>query len=293
MHDVVVVAGASGTLGREICAELKRRGRRVIGLVRAPERARRFNLACDELRVGDALQPSTLVGKLAGATAVISTLGASVKATLTGRRPYSQVDVPMNRALIDRAIEEEVGKFVYVSVLGAQALPQLDYFAAHGAVENILSASGLPHTILRPTGFFDAMGDLFDVAARFGILPRFGDGAARSNPIHEVDLAGFCVDALDQTEIVREVGGPDVLSRAEISRLAFAALGRRPRALPVSPALARMNAALLRPFHPRLAEMMRFIVHVMTNDTMAPQVGTRRLASYFQERAARHRSASW
>ena len=60
--------------------------------------------------------------------------------------------------------------------------------------------------------------------ARSGRVYLFGDGSNRINPIHGVDLAEVCADALVSREQQLDVGGPEVFTYREIAELAFEVL---------------------------------------------------------------------
>src|SRR5690606_41491038 len=57
-------------------------------------------------------------------------------------------------------------------------------------------------------------------------LPILGDPHAKTNPIDDRELATLCVDACSEDVGDRKVGGPEILSRQDIARAAFQALGR-------------------------------------------------------------------
>jgi uncharacterized protein YbjT (DUF2867 family) len=270
----MLVAGATGAVGRHVVAEAVRRGHSVRALSRRP--------GPGDVVVGDALSPATLAAAMDGCDAVFSSVGASVSLGGGGWRSYLSVDVAANANLLAAAKAAGVKRFVYVSVHRAPAFPHVGYLRAHAEVEARLEASGLDHAILRPTGFFSAFSDFVGMARR-GPLPLLRGGAAKSNPIHEADLAAACVAAFDGGPRVRDVGGPDVLSRKDAADLAFAAVGRPPayRALPEP--LLRATAVALRPFHPRLSHLFTFVATAMTEDFVAPVAGERRLADYLAE----------
>jgi uncharacterized protein YbjT (DUF2867 family) len=157
----------------------------------------------------------------------------------------------------------------------------LNYIRAHREVELALEASGLDHAVLRPTGFFGALAGLVEMAKK-GPLPMLAAGTARSNPIHEEDLADVCAAAISGGPRVQEVGGPEVLTRRQMSEAAFAALGRSPvfRSAPLT--VARVAGALLLPFNPRLGHLVRFVADLSERDVIAPATGTQRLVDYFR-----------
>lgn len=276
MSKTLVVAGASGALGRAVCAEAAARGWTVRALVRDPSRAP-AGVAVVQADVRD---PVATGRALAGADSVFSCVGASVLPMLGhGWRGFGAVDWPANRALIDAARTAGVRRLTYVSVFHEPAMRSLAYVDAHERVVDYLRASGLAFAVVRPTGFFSALTSYVDMA-RKGPIPELDGGAARSNPIADEDLAAACADAVDAGDPALELacGGPQVLSRREIAEAAFAALGRQPRLRRAPAWLLAGAAALARPFHPRISQMMRFVVAISTRDLVAPARGTRRLA---------------
>jgi uncharacterized protein YbjT (DUF2867 family) len=283
-NPTVLVAGATGSLGREVVRALKARGERVRALGRSARRLEALRGLADEFYPADALDARSLPPALEGVDRVFSCLGASVIPMLHyGRRSFSQVDYPANRNLVEAAVRAGVRKFVYVSVFGHDRLPRNDFIRGHERVVETLRASGLDYSVLRPTGFFSAMEEILLVAS-LGLLPEFNSGAARTNPIHEADLAELCVAAFDSPPgWEQDVGGPDALPRHEIARLALAAAGREARAVRVPVGVLRTAGRLLLPLNPRVGSLMTFIADILVDDFVAPAHGTRRIGDYFRE----------
>lgn len=284
--ELILVAGATGALGREVIRELKARGHCVRAMARSWERLESLRGLADERVVADALKPETLRGAVDGVDRVFSCLGASViPMPKYGYRTFSKIDYPANRNLIDAAVTARVQKFVYVSVFGADRLPWCDFVRGHERVVDYLKASGLDYGILRPTGFFSAMEEILQVANR-GLLPQVNGGMARTNPIHEADLAVVCADALWDDVPERDVGGPEALTRKRIAELACQAVGREGRLLPVPVGVLAGAGRLFRPFCPRVGHLFTFIAKILMEDFVAPAYGTRTIGDYFQERVA-------
>ena len=284
--DLVLVAGATGALGREVVRELKARGQRVRALGRSPRRLEPLRGLADELCVADALDPRTLPPAFEGVDRVFSCMGASViPMPRYGRKTFTAVDYPGNQALVDQAVRVGVRKFVYVSVFGHRRLPDSDFIRGHELVVEALRRSGLDYSVIRPTGFFSAMEEILLVAS-YGLLPEFQGGTARTNPIHEADLAEVCVDAFDRPAgWEQDVGGPDALTRREIAKIALAAVGREARTLRVPVSVLRNGGRALRLFCPRAGNLMTFIADILIEDFVAPAYGTRHIADYFAQRA--------
>ena len=280
----VLVAGASGRLGRHVLEELAARGHATRALVRDPARVGAGTAG--EVFVGDARDPRSLRGACEGVGAVVSALGASLALGLTPRgATFREVDLLANLNLLAEAGRAGVGKFVYVSLYGAERLRGLAYVDAHEEFVAALRASGLAHAVVRPTGFFYVFGEIFKMAAR-GRVALIGDGSARTNPVHERDVARACAEALETGETELAVGGPETYTRRGVAELAFGALGRPPKISSLPPRVVLALTAPLKLFDRRLYDLLEFGVAASTNDLVAPAYGTRGLAEYFRGLAA-------
>lgn len=283
----ILVAGATGALGREVVRELKRRGQRVRALGRSATRLETLRGVADELVVANALRPETLRGVCEGVERVFSCVGASViPMPQHGYATFTKVDYPANRNLIREAERAGVGRFVYVSTFATPDLADYDFVRGHEWVVEELKASRLDYGVIRPTGFFSAMGEILLVAS-LGMLPEHNGGLARTNPIHEADLALLCADALYDGVRERSVGGPEPLTRRQIAELAYSAIGKSAHTRRVPVAMLRAAGLLMRPISPRVGHLFTFISAILTRDVVAPCYGTRTIGDFFQERARR------
>lgn len=283
----VLLAGATGAVGRAALGLLGARGVRVRTLSRDPGRAAAIAGAIPggvDVRIADARRPAALRGALDGVDVVVSCLGASVSLGLRGRAGYFHVDVPAHEHLVAEARAAGVRRLVYLSVFAAPGYDHTRYVRAHLEVESRIRGAGIDSVVVRPTGVFTALGD-FLAMARWGIASLPGDGQARTNPVHPIDVAEALVDAIDGGPEVVEIGGPEVLRRDDLVGLAFAALGKRARIAHVPPAIFKASAWVMRPLHPRLGELLEFAVAVSTSDGVAPAAGRRRLEPWFRDLA--------
>lgn len=279
----VLVAGATGQLGREVAAEFERRGFWVRALVRNRDRLGPIAESLDEIVIGDVLQPETLARACDGIEIVFSSIGASL--ALAPARPvqtFEDIDHQGNLNLLRAAQVAGAKHFLYVSVFGAARYPSLAYVKAHEDFVRELVASGLRATVIRPTGFFSVNAEILKMARR-GAVAVIGSGGCRTNPIHESDLARVCVDAYEHGLTDCDIGGPEILSRREIVEIAFNALGRRPRIFSIPPFIVGAILPLIRPFDRRLYELFTFLATVGTIDVVAPPAGTHRLEPYFRK----------
>ena len=90
-------------------------------------------------------------------------------------------------------------------------------------------------------------------------------------------MAALC--RADEADI--SVGGPETMTRGEIADLAIETAGTAARIVHVPPPLLYAVAKVLRPVHPRMAEVLDFVTRACTNDFVASAVGTRRLRNHF------------
>jgi len=263
----VLVVGAGGTLGREVCAELAARGHGV----RAFERGRSMDDAARDC------------------AAIVNCAGASVALGLGhGWRGYRAVDVPIGLATIDAA-RRTGARLAYVGVHHGPALRSCAYVDAHERV--VAAMAGVDGVVVRATGFHAAFAALAPLARR-GWLIDAGDGRARTNPICERDLATVVVDALAGGARELSVGGPEIATRAELFAQVAAVTARRVRVVRAPLALARVGAIVLRALHPRIGQFAKFAALLARHDNIAPAVGTTRLADYLAALPAAERALS-
>ena len=287
----VVVAGATGYLGKFVTREFKRRGLWVRALVRSLDRLEKpgpFTAPAiardevDDVFVGQATRPVTLAGLTDdGIDLVFSSIGISRQRDgLT----FEQVDYQANRNLLDLCTASGVRKFVYVSMLGADQIAQLAITRAHERMVADIEASGLDHAIVRPSGYFSDMGAVLDMAKRGRVL-LVGDGSNNFNPIHGRDLAEVCVDAAEGEAREVEAGGPDVLTQRQMAELAFDVLGKPAKVTVVPLWLARGLARVIGVLNRQFGDLAEFIVTAGEVDAVGPARGKTTLRSYFEELA--------
>jgi len=277
----VLVAGATGILGQVVSRLLHEKGYRIKTFSRNPARAQALRGITGEIATGDATKPKTLDRVFDEVDAVISCLGAPMGFTGRDRRSFRDVDTIANCNLIQAAQKAGVNRFIYVSVHAQPRYARTAYIRAHEDVIGELRKSGISFGVVRPTGMFPIFDPLLDMARR-GIIYIPGNGKAQTNPVHPLDVAEACIEALNLgNDISVSVGGPDILSREEIARMAFKAIGKKPKILHIPRYVLLASAAMVQPFHPRYGEVLEFVAHVFTSECVAPTRGTRRLSDHF------------
>ena len=278
----VLVAGATGYLGRYVVAELHSRGHLVRAVVRDRDRARRegpwgspsLDGLVDEWALGSVTDPRFTRDLAADVEHVVSALGV----TRQKADPW-QIDNLANLAILNSALKH-AGSFTYINTLGGDHCPAR-LTRAKSAFAQTLSVAEICSQIINPPAYFSDMTEVLTMARR-GLVAVFRP-EARINPIHGADLAAYVVDRMEEGRTSTwDVGGPDVLSWRELAHLAFDAVGKRSRVLTV-PAWALPPALRLTGlFSPRLADTAQFMAWNMTRDCVAPMTGTHYLADFYR-----------
>lgn len=111
---------------------------------------------------------------------------------------------------------------VALSIVGLERLPDVGYFRAKIAQESLIKASGIPHTILRSTQFFEFFPALLQAAADgngFRIPP------ALYQPIAAEDVAATVAELAVASPLnaTTEVAGPEARPMDEMARKYLAA----------------------------------------------------------------------
>lgn len=219
---MILVVGATGLLGSEICRRLAQSGQPVRALARvgpSNDKAQALQKAGVEVVMGDLKE----IASLSSACENVSTVISTASSTLSRRDGDSieTVDRFGQLNLITVAKNAGIRNFVYVSIPRSlhYACP---LSAAKREVELRLASSGLNYTVLLANYFMEvwlspALG--FEYAnARARV---YGDGTRPMAWISYHDVAGFAVDCVTNTNVRNKmlpIGGPENLAPLQVIR---------------------------------------------------------------------------
>jgi uncharacterized protein YbjT (DUF2867 family) len=142
----VFIAGATGYLGTRLAEELIRRGHDVSGLVR-PGSERKLPAKCMAVP-GNALDGASFFDKLGGVDTFAQLVGVAHPSPAKAKQ-FREIDLKSCEQSVAVAVANRIGHFVYVSV--AHPAPAMKaYIEVRTACEELIRASGLNATILRP-----------------------------------------------------------------------------------------------------------------------------------------------
>ena len=214
---MIVVTGATGSIGGHLVRELRGRGAPLRALVRDEAKGRA--LGCD-FAVGDFGDPGSLAAALDGADRLFLNGPGAVPAE--GGQPM----VGLLKNAIDAAREAGVSHVVKISVLGARRGGRLAQ-GAHWELDRYLEESGLAWSVLQPSGF---MQNYLGPGA-FGpdgrLIGSYGEAPVAH--IDARDIAACAAVLLTQPRERNEtfvLTGPEALTDAQVADKISKALGR-------------------------------------------------------------------
>jgi len=230
---MILVVGATGLVGSEVCRRLAAREIPVAALVRAssdPAKVAALREQGVAIVEGDLRDRASLDAACRGVSAIISSAASMPFTYVPDVNDIRTTDVDGMTNLIDAAAATGVGRFVYVSFSGHLDI-DFPLSNAKRTVEARIRASGLEHTILRPSYFMEvwlspAVG--FDAANATATI--YGLGVDPISWIAVSDVAELAVESLEvpaAVDATLELGGPEALTPLEVVSVFEGVAGRR------------------------------------------------------------------
>ena len=225
---MILVVGATGDLGGLIVGRLLDRGDPVRILVRPGSEYAGLVHAGAQPVMGDLKDAASLAAACRGVTAVVTTATATARG---GDDTIASVDHAGNANLIEAATAAGVGRFVFVSSLGADATHPMPLLQAKGEAEQRLHASGMTWTVLQPNLYMDKLPMMAVGGPAFAGQPvtLIGDGRRVHSIVALRDVATYAVMALDHPDAYQRtlvIGGPQPVSWRDIVAAFSEELGR-------------------------------------------------------------------
>ncbi len=221
----VMVAGATGFLGKEICQQLRAKNLSVKAMVRnttSLDKIEKLTRLGVQVVYGDLRNKEELSRTLHGVTTVISTVSSMPFSFKPGENDIHLVDEMGVINLIDASKSAGVIHFIYTSF---SKNIDLDFPLrnAKRKVEKHLQNSGLTYTILRPGCFMEVW---LTAAVGFDALNgKVNLCGAGTNPLAYIaikDVAKFSVGSISNpasTNAILELGGPQNISQLDAVKI--------------------------------------------------------------------------
>jgi len=248
---VLLLTGATGTVGRALLKRLISAGASVRCLVRDPRR-----LGDERVRVqialGDLSDPLSFRHALRGVDTVVHL------ASVIRDQPEGSIEELVAGAtwrLVHAAEQAGVRRFVFCSALGASTRSPARLLRAKAIGERAVVESSLHHIVFAPSIVYapnDPYLTLLQRLSRLGVMPIPGSGRAQFQPIWAEDVAECVIAALsgrgpdpDRAGARYELAGPETLTHEEIVRIALASFHRRRPIVKVPARLTRQALNLV------------------------------------------------
>ena len=247
---MILVTGATGTVGRALVPKLLERGDEVRVLVRDPRKLGRLRV---EVRIalgglGELGDPRVARQALRGVDSVIH-LAAAIRDQ--PRAVVEEINGLGTARLLRAAESTRVSRFVYFSAIGATEFQRTRFFRAKALAERAVRASELDTTVFAPSIVYDHDDPWVTMMRRLTLLPVVpvsGEGQAAYQPIWADDVARCVLADLSRSEGSRrfELAGPETLTYDQIARVIVRSSGRDRPLLHVPLGLVHYGLAGLR-----------------------------------------------
>ncbi len=235
---MLLLTGATGSVGSRLLPLLLERGEEVRCLVREPRRLgeRRVDVQIALGGLGELSDPYLVRQALRGVDTVVH-----LAATIRDQPPHrlEELNGLATVRLLRAAERSGAHRFVFFSALEAAAAQRTRFFRAKWLAERAVASSPLRTMVFAPSIVYDHSDPWVTLLRRFSFLPVMpvsGNGQARFQPIWAADAARCTVAALERDEGAApgperyELAGPETLTYDEMSDLVSRAAGR-PRPL--------------------------------------------------------------
>ncbi len=245
---LITLFGGGGFVGRYVAQALFKAGARVTIAEREPRRAFFLKPLCGLGQIqfvrADIADRGAVAAAVHGADAAVNLVGI-----LKGN--FHAVHVEGARNVAEAAAAAGVPALVHVSAIGADPDSASAYGRSKGEGEEAVRAAFPNAAIVRPSIAFGAEDHFVNKFARMAqllpVLPVIR-GSWRLQPVHAADLGkaialAALAPALHAGNIY-ELGGPQVLTMAELNRWICAATGRNRPVVEIPDAVGRLMARM-------------------------------------------------
>jgi uncharacterized protein YbjT (DUF2867 family) len=273
----VLVAGASGFVGRRLCVALQDAGHKVVAMTRHPG----SYAGAGEAVHGDVAKPDSLDKALADCDAAYYLVHSLDSAD------FEQRDATAARAFGRAAASAGVGRIVYLGGLGDDSDDLSPHLRSRREVETLLADGGVPVTTLRAGIIVGHGGISWELTRQLVehlpvmVTPRWV--RTRTQPIALADVVRYLVGVLDHPDAGNrafDIGGPEVLPYLEMLRRVAKIEGRPLLVLPVpllTPQLSSLWLSLVTTVDVRTG---RTLVDSMTNEVVVRDNSIRSLVPF-------------
>jgi uncharacterized protein YbjT (DUF2867 family) len=272
----LLIAGATGTLGRQIARNAIDEGHDVYCLVRSLRKAAFLKEWGAHLIQGDLGVPASLTSALAGMDAVID----SATARPTDSAGIRATDWTGKVSLIQAAEAAGIKHYIFFSIMKAADYPHVPLMDIKQCTEEFLIKTGLTYTILRPCGFYQGLIGQYAIPILEQQPVWVSKEAAATAYMDTQDIAKFAVQALTRPATHNQafdLAGPKAWTPAEIITLCEKLSGKDAKISTLPLRLLKATERFARFFHwtTNIADRLAFTEVVTSQSPLdAPMADT-------------------
>jgi uncharacterized protein YbjT (DUF2867 family) len=252
---MILVTGGTGFIGNQLIRRMRRENLPVRAVVRNPEKAARLKDLGVDVVQGDIADTASLEKAATGIERVVHLVGIIQEARgIT----FQSVHVDGTRNLLDAAKKSGVRRFLYQSALGVRPGAKSVYHKTKWEAEELVRASGIPYTILRPSLVY-GLGDQFtlrltEMIRLSPVLPIIGPGKSKVQPVFIDDVVSCIVKAVTNDSFLNEmyeIGGPEQLTYEAVFHAVAEAMDVKRSSLHIPLSLMKPLAKILETVLPK------------------------------------------
>ncbi len=278
---LILVTGVTGYVGGRLVPRLLAEGYRLRVLVRGrPERLRGRSWRDDvDIVVGDVLKPDDLAKAMDGVSVAYYLIHS-----MRGNDEFSQRDVQAAENFAGAAAAAGVERIIYLGGLGDPDANLSEHLRSRQETGSALRQAGVPVTEFR-AGMIVGSGSLSfemvrDLTERLPVMicPRWV--FSRTQPVAIGDVLAYLVTALrteDSVDQIIEIGGPDVLTYADMMRGYARVRGLRRLIIPVPVLTPSLSSFWVHWITPVSASIARPLIEGLRNELVVRDDLARRL----------------
>jgi uncharacterized protein YbjT (DUF2867 family) len=273
----VLVAGASGFVGRRLCPALEAAGHEVRAMTRRPE---------DYTGVGEPVKAdvgdeASLVSATAGCDAAYYLVHSLDDAD------FVKQDARAAWRFANAATEAALDQIVYLGGLGDDDDTLSPHLQSRREVEGLLGATGVPVTTLRAGIIVGQGGVSWEMTRQLVehlpvmITPRWV--RTKTQPIAIDDVVRYLIGVLGRSEAMGqafEIGGPDVLAYVDMMKRVAAIEGKHRAIIPVPLLSPRLSSRWLSLVTDIDVQTGRSLVDSMSNEVIVRDDSIKRIVPF-------------
>ena len=257
---MILIAGATGFIGRHLVKRLVQNGERPRCLVRDVKRAEQI-LPADavELVQGDTTRAATLATALQDVDMVIHAAFMTADRKQSAGNHYYETNVQGTANLIEAARAAGVVRIIEMSGLGTHPDNPGTYMQGRYEAERMVKESGLAWTIIQPSVLFGKgapfIKGLTDLIRTSPVVPLIGGGKMQFQPIYVEDVVTVVLKVLQEPERTRNktyiIGGPEYYTFTQIIDLLLQTMHKGRIKAPAPTPLVGIGATMMEAVLPK------------------------------------------